>query len=239
MFKYFILALLLIVNTSSFAYVQNFSNAKKQLLKIYNTLESQGPIATIYCNCPLQVKNLKYYQLDLQGCGYEVRKQYKRAHRVEIEHVMPAYDFGRYLQCWQQGGRKNCKKDPRFNMMEGDLHNLYPSVGEINGDRSNFRFTDGNIKPYQYGQCPMVVDFKNRQVQPGNFSKGKIARAYLYMSDRYNIKLSKAQRNLFLVWNKQYRVNEQDCIRNDLIAKIQGNENPYIKEQCSLKNYIK
>ena len=26
----------------------------------------------------------------------------------------------------------------RFNRMEADLHNLFPSLAEINGDRSNY-----------------------------------------------------------------------------------------------------
>ena len=33
------------------------------------------------------------------------------------------------LQCWQDGGRKNCAKDPVYRKIESDMHNLQPAVG--------------------------------------------------------------------------------------------------------------
>ncbi|WP_317450668.1 endonuclease [Phytohalomonas tamaricis] len=85
---------------------------------------------TFYCGCT--------YGPDLADCDYQVRKQEARASRIEWEHIMPAYDFGRALQCWQDGGRSNCEAtSPEFNRAEGDLVNLVPSIGEVNGDRSN------------------------------------------------------------------------------------------------------
>ena len=74
--------------------------------------------------------------------------------------MVPAWEFGHQLQCWQDGGRKNCGKSDEFNRMEGDMHNLFPAIGEVNGDRANFRFSDWNGKPNQYGKCQMLVDFK-------------------------------------------------------------------------------
>lgn len=54
---------------------------------------------------------------------------------------LPAYDFGRRRQCWQDGGRDNCRRnDAAFRMAEDDLCNLAPAIGEVNGDRSNMRF---------------------------------------------------------------------------------------------------
>lgn len=41
---------------------------------------------------------------------------------------MPAYWFANQLQCWQEGGRKACKKNKRFKQMEGDMHNLVPAI---------------------------------------------------------------------------------------------------------------
>ena len=64
------------------------------------------------------------------------------------------------------------------------MHNLVPSIGEVNGDRSNYRFSDWNGFPQQYGKCAMVVDFKGKRVQPTQQSRGAIARAYLYMAEK-------------------------------------------------------
>ncbi|MDO6469820.1 endonuclease [Neptunomonas phycophila] len=50
--------------------------------------------------------------------------------------------------------------------MVTDLHNLVPSVGELNGDRSNFRFGMIPNEPRAYGQCDFEVNFKNRRAEP-------------------------------------------------------------------------
>ena len=85
--------------------------------------------------------------------------------RVEAEHIMPAWVFGQSRACWRDklcrkkngklyGGRKRYqKKDPFYRQMENDLNNLVPAVGELNGDRSNYHFTDLGVQPYQYGAC--------------------------------------------------------------------------------------
>ena len=215
--------------------MDNFNQAKKVLPSIYKELSNP---TTIYCGCPLSIERNRL-RLDLRACGYKVRKQAKRAARVEYEHVMPAWEFGHQLKCWQDGGRKRCTSgkngDTKFKQMEGDLHNLFPSVGEVNGDRANFRFSEWNAVPTQYGQCEMVVDFKGRRAQPPKRSRGMIARAYLYMADKYGIRLSQAQSRLYQVWNRQYAPDDNECLRNELIAKVQGNDNPFVTKACALR----
>ena len=202
----------------------NFSQAKKHLAVMY-----KGQMqSSFYCGCDFQYQGHKLIP-DLNSCGYQVRKQAKRASRIEWEHIMPAWAFGHQRQCWQNGGRKACKKDPQFQQMEGDMHNLVPAIGEVNGDRSNFRFSQWNATPTQYGQCPMVVDFKLKQVQPPEHSRGAIARAYLYMADRYGLKLSKKESQLYNVWHKQNPPSRWECQRNALIKEKQGNENRFIQ----------
>ena len=80
--------------------------------------------------------------------------------------MVPAWQFGHQLQCWQDGGRKNCNKDATYRQIETDLHNLQPAIGEVNGDRNNFMYSQWNGGEGQYGQCPMKVDFKNKQAEP-------------------------------------------------------------------------
>lgn len=46
--------------------------------------------------------------------------------------------------------------------MESDMHNLQPAVGEVNGDRANFMYSQWNGGEGQYGQCDMKVDFKEK-----------------------------------------------------------------------------
>lgn len=180
---------------------QTFVQAKKMAAELYK----QHPV-TFYCECPIIYRGKKLTP-DLEACGYQVRKQESRANRIEWEHIVPAWEFGHQRQCWQKGGRKNCvDNDPVFARMEGDMHNLVPSVGEVNGDRANYRYSEWNAKPDQYGKCEMVVDFKARRAQPPSHSRGAIARTYFYMQERYQLTIAEQQRKLFEVWNKKYPV---------------------------------
>jgi len=215
--------------SASPAHPSSFSQAKRLAKKMY--LESL-PITSFYCGCDIEV-NGKKWQTDLASCGYQVRKQRPRAERIEWEHIVPAWEMGHQLQCWQQGGRKNCgKTDKTFRKMEADLHNLVPAIGEVNGDRSNYRFSQWNAKPSQYGQCAITVDFKGRKVEPPSYTRGKIARTYLYMQQNYSFRIAKSQLKLFKAWDKTYRVDTIECNRDEAIARTQGNHNPFVKVQC-------
>ncbi|WP_110687004.1 endonuclease [Salinicola aestuarinus] len=183
---------------------------------------------TFYCGCDFDFDAGP----DLASCGYEIRKQPKRAARIEWEHVMPAYDFGRQRQCWQDGGRRNCRaNDPVFRKAEADLMNLVPSVGEVNGDRSNMRY--GMIAggdAYQYGHCQAKVSFPERTFEPPADVRGDVARTYWYMRDTYGIQISRQQQQLFNAWANADPVSDWERERNRRIAAIQGSANPYVDE---------
>lgn len=119
--------------------------------------------------------------------------------------------------------------------MESDMHNLQPAVGEVNGDRGNFMYSQWNGGEGQYGQCTMKVDFKDKIAEPPARARGAIARTYFYMRDRYQLNLSRQQTQLFTARNKQYPVTARECERDERIAKVQGNHNPYVQQACQRK----
>ncbi|EPD7116153.1 endonuclease, partial [Campylobacter jejuni] len=49
-----------------------------------------------------------------------------------------------------------------------------------------------------------------KRFYPANYSKGWIARSYLYMSKTYNIRLSDQERKLMEAWDKQYPIDEKE-----------------------------
>jgi deoxyribonuclease I len=86
------------------------------------------------------------------SCGYQPKRNAKRAKSLWWEHVVPAEAFGQSFREWREGhpscvdrkgqpfkGR-NCAKKMAlaFRFMEGDLHNLQPAIGEVNGLRFNY-----------------------------------------------------------------------------------------------------
>ena len=211
---------------------RNYSEAGYVLPRIYSdTLAYE-----FYCGCKFFNKS----NIDFSTCNFKPRhmkkrKSYKRANRIEWEHIVPAYNMGHFLPCWRAGGRKNCSRnDPTFEIMEGDLHNLYPAIGEINGDRSNFNYSVWSNSPeLMYGNCETVVDFKLRKAQPRKEIRGIIARTYFYIEKEYGITLSSKERKLFEAWDKMYPVTEPECLRDKRIARYQGNHNPFVKAHCS------
>ncbi|BBB25876.1 endonuclease [Amphritea japonica] len=205
----------------------SFSKSKRILTGLYQT----NPVS-FYCGCDYQAKGRKLVP-QWDSCGYSPRKNANRAGRIEWEHVVPAWAFGHQLQCWQNGGRKACKKEADFRRMEADLHNLVPAIGEVNGDRSNYSFSMLEGEPRVYGRCDMEVDFKRRKVEPPLGRQGDIARTYFYMRDQYGLKISSKQEKLFAAWHKQDPVDRWELDRNQMISEVQGNSNPYVTEAFS------
>ena len=207
---------------------QSFSQAKRIARQIY-----QDHPTSFYCNCAITWNGRKGTP-DLKTCQYKVRKQQKRANRIEWEHLVPASQLGNQLQCWQNGGRKNCvKTSAKFRKMEADLHNLVPAIGEVNGDRSNYNFSEWNGKATQYGQCQMIADFKQRQVQPPEHTRGMISRTYQYMAEVYHLTLSSQQQKLLRAWDIMYPPSQWECHRNEKITQQTGSYNHHTKARCA------
>lgn len=112
--------------------------------------------------------------------------------------------------------------------MEADLHNLTPSIGEVNADRSNYRFGVLPNNPRQHGACDFKVDFKGRVAEPRDEIKGQIARIYFYMHDRYDLPMSRQQQQLLMAWDKQYPVSVWERERDRRIAARMGHNNPFV-----------
>jgi deoxyribonuclease-1 len=115
-------------------------------------------------------------RIDASNCSYKPRKDPNRGARLEWEHVVPAKFFGQHTACWRKGheacvkkdgkpykGRNCCSKvDKTFRRIEADLHNLTPSIGEINGDRSDLPYGIVEGEPREYGQCDFEIGGKPR-----------------------------------------------------------------------------
>lgn len=209
--------------------INSFREAKKTMVKIVHSLDKPK---TIYCGCDIVLTKNGYYP-NLESCSYKIRKNEKRAKRIEAEHIMPAHEFGKNRSCWISGGRQNCtSSDPTFMKMEGDLHNLFPAIGEVNGDRSNFKFSEKLRGTSPYGKCEVIIDRKRQRAMIPDRAKGQVARAYLYMSNRYHIPLDNEHINLFNQWNKKFKPTYNECLYNKLATKAQGNDNPFVTKAC-------
>jgi len=201
----------------------DFDAAKRLATRIYADEQTD-----FYCDCPIRWNSGKG-QIDLKACGYQVRKNGPRAQRVEWEHVVPAQQFGAGRACWKQGGREHCgDTDQKFRKIEADLFNLRPALGEVNGDRAHFRFAElPNVGP-QHGACPVRIDFSRQLAEPRAEVRGDIARVYFYMADRYQLKLTEAEQQLFLRWHSEDPVDQRELTLMQRTAQQMGHPNDFV-----------
>lgn len=208
----------------------SFSSAKKIAITIFKAHPK-----TLYCQCAFN----KNKEINLNSCHMQQAKAIKRAYKLEWEHMMPAENFGRQFKCWREKickdkkgrafkGRKCCEKiDSRFRKAEVELFNLWPSVGIINQKRSNYRYSPISGKHDTFG-CDFASNSTLRKAEPANHAKGIVARANLFMADKYQVKLSKQQRTLFEIWNKKFPPQKWEKEWALKVAAIEGYTNIYI-----------
>lgn len=231
------LSLLFISFASAFSPPTSFNQAK--LLgknHVYFDKHHNGALGTLYCGCDWRWVGRSGGRTDLESCGYQIRSPQSahmvtRAERTEWEHILPISVLGRQLQCWQNGGRKNCQaSSAQFNQMEANLFNLTPVIGEVNADRSNYSMGIVSAsKQGMYGHCQSKTDFKQRAFEPRDEAKGLVARTYFYMYDRYpKLRMSKQQQRLFMAWDKQFPVTEWELERDSRIAQVMGHHNEFV-----------
>lgn len=197
---------------------------------------------TLYCGCIFKSSGRSGGKIGSNVCGYQPRKNATRGARLEWEHIMPASLFGRPLQCWKVGhpncvnskgkpfkGRKCCGKvNERFEKMEADLHNLVPSVGELNGDRSNLPFGIVAGEKRSYGACDFEIDKTARIVEPAKKIRGDVARVWLYMNKIYGVSLSSNTKAMMNSWSNDDPPDAWEIERDKRIEAIQGNRNPFV-----------
>lgn len=215
----------------------SFSKAKKTLERqIYHDHR-----ITLYCGAAFdEKKNVTLPE------GFTAAKHEKRAGKVEWEHVVPAENFGQAFAEWREGdaqcvdnrgkafkGRKCAEKVSReYRLMQADLYNLYPAIGAVNALRQNYNFQILPGEKPDFGSCEMKI--ADRKAEPPIRSRGQIARTYKYMADAYapRYRMSRQQTHLMDAWDKMYPVDAWECTRARRIERLQGNENPFVKERC-------
>ena len=218
--------------------IDSFNEAKRLLRQSVYANHHE----TFYCRGSFDSKG----RISLPA-GFETQKYKKRANKLEWEHVVPAEHFGQAFIEWRQGhedcldskgdffkGRKCAEKTNQdFRLMLSDMYNLYPSIGAVNAVRSNHHY--GMLKDVDptFSGCEFKYDEESDIVEPPEYTRGAIARTYLYFDAVYSTyNMSPSTRQLMNAWNNMYPVDSWECERAKKIEKLQGNENTFVKSKC-------
>ncbi len=174
-------------------------------------------------------------KIDGPSCGYKAQDKHKnRAARVEWEHVVPASLMpARNFDCWtktadgKRGSRSRCEQEsPEAQAMIFDLHNLVPSIGQVNALRGNDRYAELPASTSDFGRCE--IEDTNSSFAPPPCKRGDVARIWLYMSARHGVELIAGEEDRFERWSKADPVSPWERGRHDRVAHLTGIENPFV-----------
>lgn len=217
---------------SSPSHAGSYSTAKKRR---YSKIEDSH---TFYCDCTTDLDERKF---DKTSCGYVPNNDNIRAKRLEAEHILPAFwiaNFHTGESCWEAhescGGARDCclENDERFKKAHNDLVNLIPTIGELNGDRSNFIYDliDGEDEEDEdYGQCDFEVSTTEKVAEPKDDIRGDIARVYFYMRNTYELAYPDNLAERLNHWNDVDPISDEEKERNQRIQDTQGSSNALLQ----------
>ncbi len=156
---------------------------------------------------------------------------------INIEHIFPMAWVVNALKCKD---RRDCRyHNKKFNFIESDLHNLYPSRRDLNLLRASHRFGKVKGELRLFGSYNFKIDKKRRIVEPAPASQGEIARAMFHMSTSYDLKIFSRQAEILAYWNRVDQPSKEEMRRNDLIERLQGTRNRFIDYPKEIENIIK
>lgn len=197
-----------------------------------------GVDKTFYCGCTYNAKGTSGGTTKLDSCGYDgaSEKHQHRAETLEWEHVVPASLMpARGFNCWNEGlpecskgSRKCCEKyDLNARAQIFDLHNLVPSVGQVNALRGNKRYGIIEGEVHKLGSCDF--EWSNDLTEPPEDKRGEVARVWLYFVAQHNLQLQPGELLMYLRWSNDDPPEQWEFDRNERIQLKQGNGNPFVE----------
>lgn len=233
--------------TSTFAFSAEFTSFDRAKKALYTQVyPSRG--FTVYTGCAWHIKNNKKV-VDLESCGLQdafPKKQMARAKRLEAEHVLPASWMlkknGKWRPCVAEAKQKGEKPreycqdhDPEYNEAHNSLLNLFPSVGQINGDRSNKPYAEsisgGDVKTYRgQGEHGRTITITSRVAIPPKKMRGDFARIAFYYESKFGVELNARQKEMFAKWDREDPVSAEEIDRNRRIKRVTGIGNPFVEK---------
>lgn len=181
-----------------------------------------------------RVKLFKEIHLEKDAQGYYIHGVYcQKKYYLTPDELsgtrLPNADIFNTEHTWPQS-----RFSSKFNSktQKTDLHHLFPTYSKINAERGNYPF--GEVSRERRVSCetsqsgPALSTGKGIYFEPPKAHKGNVARAMFYFSVRYQIEIDPIQEEYFRVWHREDPVDAQERARNEKIAKLQGNRNPFI-----------
>lgn len=137
---------------------------------------------------------------------------------------------------WPKSRMENDQDSLLFSHQESDIHILYPALPDVNKARGSYYYGNPvSSTRYYYNEqdnTEFAIIGKNSRdywvFKPRADRIGDIARSIFYFSVRWGKDVPYYEEDDLRKWYYQDPVDEIESSRNDNIADIQGNRNPFV-----------
>lgn len=202
--------------------ITSFSKAKRYLGNIHAELNLTQ---TSICGCEFEGTKVNFDKCALSFAP-RVTEGTKAATRIGVEwdHIVAFEDFRDGRACYVGGNRADCERN---DLATADPHNLIPVVGQINLYKSSrdLGVVDSDFNYFKGSQC--AVKAAKDDFEPTDQAKGAMARAALYMRERYGISYDPARMLLMQGWHEAYPPSFDEIIRAKRIYADTGMRNEW------------
>ena len=141
--------------------------------------------------------------------------------RLKIDMIYSEKQLLRHFGCITS---RQCANKSGYSQVADDMHNMYPVVRSTDLDRRGTLFGD-LPDDVETRECGYQLSFQT--FDPPDHAKGNVARAMIYMHMQHKLPLI-GPLDLYQRWNQADPPDAEEKRRNDAIAELQGNRNPYI-----------
>lgn len=176
------------------------------------------PVATSHGDTPEQQFLKRVYANG--GKTLYCQEVFQPGDRVSIEHI---YDERRLAQHFDCRTSRLCQSNPQFVDVSRDRHSLFPVTRRAELDRRRTLFGDLPATTATDGQCGYKQAFQ--VFEPPKSAKGDVARAMLYLYDRYDIPLL-GTLEMYQRWHRDDPVDDEERRRNNVIEQVQATAIP-------------
>ncbi len=218
------LILTLLISTSSFALKWDLQRKEMKRLVMNN-----HRALTSYSQSREFIMQILDLSQDVNG--YYIKDVYcnEKVRRNIGPHKMPSHRVINVEHTWPQS-RFSRKTSSR--LQKADLHHLYPTNSDANSTRGNHSFGNVQGDSINKGCSSSKIGYHAQEhvlvFDPPKVHKGNVARALFYFSIRYDIDIPEFEEKTLRRWHLLDPVDNSERERNNKIAKIQGNRNPFI-----------
>lgn len=195
----------------------------------YKSLNYKNARTQLFNHLFLEKDETGYYNLDV----YCNKKFYRNSKGGEAPVDIPdAKDFNTE-HTWPQSKFNETMNE---EVQKTDLHHLYPTGNKINAERGNLPYADIGVESPKKLACDesklgfAIGSDEGTFFEPPQDHKGNVARSMFYFSVRYNMDIDPVQEIFLKYWHMLDPVDEKEQLRNDMIAKVQKNRNPFVDE---------